>query len=849
MTEHIMQCCYTNAVKETGGKISSGWQTVVVSEDIPSDAYASCVNLQNANSTIQSHMVDEQGNVLNLFEVTGDGAYVYVSRTQYGLTDRLGRPNMFSHAYIFSLRQEGILSDPNVFLTLTADNFAKDEESARRPKDSLERAQPFTLERALERAGLTDETYLTLIQCVYARYMDRKAAKPVFVQYDGSEEQLQAILYCIYCGLPYCVRRSLSIASAAASTSKTHHLIFSTAAASHDSFVVPQTGENNALTSRAQRRIARYGFVEHAVRNWRNMDMDAYFQQLEKLAMELGDSTASDELVLKLAHQFSQGADPAALTDEELGALLSDALRSRTYGSQRMEEFISDMLDETRGRKLPLTEESEANLAQWLAAPVTTRLPDAGEQYNIYVLSTLSAEDAARRLHNLPKPVFDRYSQTLEHSDGGMKILDHYYADYGLEGKEITWTALEELLAEASYVHNAVNTKDRVDKEAWGLYDAQLEIPGQAQSAYRSLMRLMRVLVSQDQLPGCEKAAKEHYWDTISLEDNFTYANLSEYRIMWTSCQICQGFMDICDLIGTYESSGENKFLRALNSFANDNKLLFDDPDAASAYLDALKRELRLIDPQAEQLSRWIDAVAIPDAEPVLGDILALRGYLSRQDYEGVADAFQQIAQDGPAISEGRLLSLVAEITEEECQRSDDPEHWIPIDIWLLLGRALYPNDTFRIFDEAERCVTQADEARAARQSRLLSTQLYARQADDYIQAKGKSAKAVSKWLKELKAMEKRRRDEERAEERKQRREKDGSLFDRGFAFITQITSGGDARPGHRVQGKDAPKDKDASGDKDAPRDKDRPWGNPFSRHDDAPSERDSKGRRRDDKH
>ena len=52
MTEKIMQCCYTNAVKETGGKISSGWQAVVVSEHIPAEAYANCVSLQNANSTI-----------------------------------------------------------------------------------------------------------------------------------------------------------------------------------------------------------------------------------------------------------------------------------------------------------------------------------------------------------------------------------------------------------------------------------------------------------------------------------------------------------------------------------------------------------------------------------------------------------------------------------------------------------------------------------------------------------------------------------------------------------------------------------------------------------------------------
>ena len=56
------------------------------------------------------------------------------------------------------------------------------------------------------------------------------------------------------------------------------------------------------------------------------------------------------------------------------------------------------MLDEVRARKMFLTEESEANLADRLAAPATARLADSGEQYNIYRFSTLSVEEAAKML-------------------------------------------------------------------------------------------------------------------------------------------------------------------------------------------------------------------------------------------------------------------------------------------------------------------------------------------------------------------------------------------------------------------------------------------------------------------
>ena len=167
MTENIMQCCYTNAVQEVGGKISSGWQPVAVSDNIPSEAYNGCVSLQNANATIQAPMVDERGNVLNLYEITGDGSFVYVSRTQYGLVDRLGRPNMFSHAYIFSWKKEDVIGDPNTFLTIDRSNFAEDEQTASTQKTQLHRNAALTLEQAMRTAGLTPETYLTLIQCVY----------------------------------------------------------------------------------------------------------------------------------------------------------------------------------------------------------------------------------------------------------------------------------------------------------------------------------------------------------------------------------------------------------------------------------------------------------------------------------------------------------------------------------------------------------------------------------------------------------------------------------------------------------------------------------------------------------
>jgi len=61
MAERILQSCYTNASYDIGGKVSSGWQSVSVSEDLPESAYNTCVGFQNKNSAIQKEMLDEHG--------------------------------------------------------------------------------------------------------------------------------------------------------------------------------------------------------------------------------------------------------------------------------------------------------------------------------------------------------------------------------------------------------------------------------------------------------------------------------------------------------------------------------------------------------------------------------------------------------------------------------------------------------------------------------------------------------------------------------------------------------------------------------------------------------------------
>lgn len=782
MTENIMQCCYTNAVQEIGGKISSGWQPVAVSDNIPSEAYNGCVSLQNANSTIQSHMVDERGNVLNLYEITGDGSFVYVSRTQYGLVDRLGRPNMFSHAYIFSWKREDVVGDPNTFLTIDKSNFADNEESAKIEKSNLNRNAAFTLERAMSVAGLTQSTYLTLIQCVYSQFSERKAAKPLFVNYDGSEEQMQAILYCIYYGLPHYVRKSLSIASAVSNTSDSKNIIFSEFASKHETYIIPQTGENNLLTQRTERKIARFGFVDYAARNCASLDAKQYFAQLDKLAMEFGDPTASNELVLKIAHQMIEGFKLSDLSEEELDSRLSDALRSKTYGSQRMEDYISDMLDEVRSRKMFLTEESEANLADRLAAPTTARLADAGEQYNIYRFSTLSVEEAAKMLTHMSSSIFARYSQTLAKSTKGLQILDHYYAEYSLVGREVTWEALSSLLDETSFMTSRLKTTDLIDAKAWERYYSLVEKKGEAVKAYDSLMALMGKLYGVGNQYQYEQAAREAYWERKSFDD-FAYEDLSEYKAMTVSSLKCNMFAHMYQVMDVFKNNGEDPFLEYLNAFCRKFKTQIDEGKLTDVILQAIERELRVFCMNPSYLSKWMKVAALADAEELLKEILVIKKSIRARDYGTFISTYLKvIGASSFSRNSASLMKAVSTTICEECTKMDNEYEPIPLDVWMLLGSSQYAN-SFELFDTLSPApqIFQINETLVVMQSKLLTRQPYSAQAEAYAQSKGVESKTVRKWLNELKAVEKRKK----AEEKKARSESEG----RGFGFFSGNSS------------------------------------------------------------
>lgn len=784
MTNRVFQCCYTNASQEVSGKISSGWETVFVSTDIPSDVYTTCVKLQSANSTIQSTMVDETGNVLNLLEIVGDGNYLYIIRSQYGLLDRLGRPNMFSHAFIFPCKEIEFASDPNNYLTISSENFKDNEDAASEPNIDIIWNEGFDLEEALKKCQLSDKNYATLIQCVYTQFSNKKSVKPLFIQYDGTEENMMNILFCIYSAIPLSMRRKLSVASVVTRNTVGKNIIFSINAKEKEQYIVPITGENNILTPKMERKIFRLGFVDYTAQQHETLDEPSYFRMLEEKAIELGDSTAANELILKIAHLQLGDIDISQIDDDDLDARLSDALRSNSVGSDAMDKYIAEMLEEVTKRKLYLTDENEESLAYRLENP-TEILLVAAERYNFYRFSMLPTREAARKLTKMTAVVFEKYRTKLSKTEKGQRILDCYYSDVVFDGVTPSWEFIEKILKDTEFMQIREKTTDRIGEEAWKLYSEELKavISGSSTdilSIYEKYMHVMKGMLCDGLLVGCENSAKEEYWELQSF-DNASFDRITEYSQMQIDIKKCTMIIDYCVLPFYAKKEGEIEFFKKANAFFRHYAEDLSEQERESAINKLLfytqKQPIRL----SSHFEQWGD-IFIHVPTPMMFEALQeICGDIAEFDEERLQKSFGQFVDlSKHSDSYEDLNKKIANLLIQIVKRKDSYTKPISLDLWLCIAEQLYPN-CFELFDQYDELqILDIDPDEAIEDCTWISKRKYIRAAEAYVESRGAAAKAVNKWLKEARKI---RKQSARAEIPERR-----GFLDRGLSALSGIT-------------------------------------------------------------
>lgn len=761
MTTRAFQCCYTNATRVEGGVTKTGWQPVAVSSDIPSSALEGCTRLQSLNSAIQGRMTDESGETLNLLEVIGDSEYVYVMRTLYGLSDNYGRANMFSQAFVFPWSEEA-LRDPNVILGIKDENFSSSEEEAEGSVNRLTYDAPLTLERAMQEAGITQESYLTLIRCVVARLIDRSISTPLHVQYDGAPHTMRAILYCIYMGLPYELRRRLSAASCPSLHTGTKLLVFTTDASAKRLHVDPTTGRNNILTNRLKGRMSLAGYYDYAAARVGSIDVDAYFAALDRRARELGDTNSSDPLVLKLAHRDVIGFDYPSLNDDDLKDALSDALMADMAKGPAMEDLLSELLELAVEHDLSLSSMSERDLVRRLSNASTSRLSEVGERYLIHRFSAMGEDEAVERLMAMAADMRRRYLDQMQETERGRRIVDKYYESSVMQLAKPTWDDLGRILEESSTLTPRPATEGALDAAALRLYEALIDTPSNAWQAYDEYMDFVEKLLPESRWDSCDSAAREAFWRHVALT-TISPDNCETYQRLDDGSEKARTAYRLSSVEQLLDDSDEERFLGLSWRLVSAGDSAPWSPNELLKHIDAsIGSRYHGTD---AYLSNWLQVICHAQTEDAVRGLLTLRRGMNAGSCSGVIKTLKGYVD---AVWKGAIsqeeASTAAGVALPFLQHHDERAP-LSLDEWLTVGEALDSANPFAVFDKHKAAILRFEPAVVVRGSGFdLDMDSPSREAqglrarylslgEAYVKRHGKESKAVKRWLAAAKKM------------------------------------------------------------------------------------------------
>lgn len=790
------QCCYTNASKEIGSKTVSGWQAVAVSPDIPQDAKDTCTGYQSVNSVIQPGATSETGNVLDLFEVFGDGKYIYSMRSRYGLVDRLGRPNMFSHAYIMPC--EDVIEDPNWFLSIPDNNYSTDETEASWD-GSIAYGEPMTIDTAMKAASLTEDRLALLAMAAYAQMSDRKKTKPLYLQSDGNLTTVKATLFCLYSSLPFYLRRHLKAASEPSNGDDKKNIVFSMHAQEKELFFVPETGENTILTTRIEKKISRYGFLTYPFKNLSPAEYLPFFHKLDEDSQKLISLGRINDLTTRIAFTFQQDPTCKDISDQALEDTLIDLLQTEPTDNQTVGTYIATIVREADKREVEISEETEAMLSDWINASNSEILFEMKANRGLARLCAKSPENASQLLQGYSDKERTEYLTKLQETEKGLEITKQYFLDICKPDKAKSWIDVKAAIQEYEAVQPKEELATIIASAADRVYRISLTNLDDAPNNLHAYRELISRILTESEAQERVQTAKNTFWKAIDA-DSISYKDEN----LITALAVPQGSPNeekykaakkYISLVKSYRPDGEVAFFEELRAFCASNELLYKRgfapilQDMQEYVLSCYGTE------KGKNFAFWADKIIRASTEEIAEEYLLLKHSFEEKNTEAMTSlCIRLIKKDN--VSEQDKADISNAVLKT-CENLDSLENPIPLDCWIAISKALGNKNCFDIFTDFTPKIFFVDPQRVVSESTLLNNNypkadVIARDAIQYINTgTGNNSKEIMAWLKLaqlsgteefLAAME---------SEEKNRAEKDGKNPPKpGVESVTDKTSG-----------------------------------------------------------
>lgn len=752
MSGKVMQCCYSNVVSETGE--AGGWQVTAFSEDIPVQVREEYGRIQDSNVTSQEPK-DADGNPLNLFEIVIQKGYLMLTRVAYGLKDSGGRHNnMLSHSYLFK-SDDAVLMDPNIFLSVEDSNFTDDIEKAKQIPDMLKRSEPYTLESAMELCRLDREKY---VQLIYAMHIQKENKRTLYIHSSRGEEIIRPLIYCLWMGLPLSMRRIFSCASAVVNPNNARTLIFSADHGFSEFFFDLDTGENNVLDPRSIRKYKRWGYVDYFAENYESVDGKLYFKELEDTAVKLGDSKAAKAKVLKIAHQMITDGDGTELTFEDLQRDLFDALCAPVERNNYIDAYICSVLKKINadGRLLD-SEMAEEALLERLNEKTLPALQEAGEDYLLRKITSVSPGEGARMLGQMKEQQFERFCDRIQRTENGYEYIDCYYESHF--PKEITWKTLEDFLGEIDEHCDEIypRTKEKLVRASRELYEKALDGPGSKREAYKKYTDFGAMIAStSDEESRLPQTAIKLYWDHFSMA-SFSYKDKEEYDFFRLEDHpVFQCVALLCRILGNLRKDSADTMIREMGIMLKKFPQLLPPETRRRLYEVILEYiNVNSLSHQDMYANLFYLTMALGNTE-FWRNYQKYAGMISTGETEEFIDLYENEIEKLQMEREREEMVRIYNITLFQYLDQESVLDDVTVDIILTAGMSMYGNpfdilDNLNLFPTRLCSLLERSPEKIVDDSVLLCTDMYMDYADEFIRGDSRYCQTVKEWMTEVK--------------------------------------------------------------------------------------------------
>ena len=441
----IWQCCYGH---------DNGWG--VLYNTINDDRIMkNCVEMLNRNCSVSNEQLLKNPR-LSVRGVYCDELAVYVYRIQYGLVDSQNRHTSFSHAFVFPWNEQTI-SDPNVFLNIKDDYFRNSVEEVRSIQDHELTEDSYQLTSVLSELNIDTDDYRTLIDSVFYRLSSETERNTVYIQCDADRIQMSKILYCIFTGLPFHLRKRMSVMSCDTGNWSDAAFLFSENALGEYMHLDPGDGRNNNVLPLSQQgemdekdyikepaKILQIGMMngvspEHELRE--------YFSNLDRALMSVfGINDINDEN-LNIAYKIANDVDysTAGVNIDPVMELVN-ALSSGIECNDLFDAYITKIVKYVVNEDGHIPDRVDKYLAKHVSVSNYTDLKTIYKDYCFRQFTKLSADDQVKKLSMFDRDGFVEYANMLMMDNYTRVTLDKFYATEKLRFE--SWDNVTSVLTE-----------------------------------------------------------------------------------------------------------------------------------------------------------------------------------------------------------------------------------------------------------------------------------------------------------------------------------------------------------------------------------------------------------------